>query len=88
MNVRIGTLSDLELSPSVVVAPSTAIHASVPPILHGIVAASTKSPGNLGPPLSHLGDHLLNQHTLLCRNRLMIQVRLQVLMEPFPTLFR
>lgn len=56
------------------------ILATIPPVLHRIVAASLESPCDLSPPLTHLGHHLLNHLSLIRRDRVVVQCRLQVLM--------
>jgi hypothetical protein len=79
-------MSDFKLSATLLMASSSSIHSSVPPILDSIVTTASQSSGDLSPTFAHLGDHLLDQHSLLGRDRVMVQVRLQVLMKPFATL--
>jgi hypothetical protein len=59
---------------------SAAVHATIPPVLDSVVAATAKAASDLGPALAHLGDHLLNQLTLLGSDGVMVEVGLQVLM--------
>lgn len=49
---------------------------TIPPVLYGIVAASTKSPSNLCPSLAHLGYHLLNKDAFIRGDWLVIEVGL------------
>jgi hypothetical protein len=58
---------------------SAAVHATIPPVLDSVVAATAKAASDLGPALAHLGDHLLNQLTLLGSDGIMVEVGLQVL---------
>lgn len=64
------------------------VHPTVPPILHCVVAPTSKATGDLRPSLTHLPDQPLNHHTLFRRNRLVVQARFQILMEAFSALFR
>lgn len=64
----------------------SAILATVPPVLDGVVAAAVQSSGNLCPPLALLLDHALDESALLCRDGIMIQSWLQVLMVSLPAL--
>lgn len=45
-------------------APPLAVHAAVPPVLDGVVAAVPQPPGNLCPALAHVADHALDQEPL------------------------
>lgn len=65
---------------------SLAIHAAVPPVLDGIVAAVAESASDLRPTLSHVVDHALDQQAFLGRDGLTVQRRLQVLVEAFSAL--
>jgi hypothetical protein len=62
--------------------------ASVPPVLHCVVAASLESPCNLCPPLAHLGHHLLDQLALFRRNWIVVKCRLEILVVSFSALLR
>lgn len=67
-------------------ASSLAVHAAVPPILDGVVAAVAESAGDFGPALAHLVDHAFNHQALLGGDGLAVQRGLQVLMESFAAL--
>lgn len=54
-------------------ASALAVHAAVPPVLHGVVAAVPKSPRNLRPALAHLANHAFNHQALFRRDRLAVQ---------------
>jgi hypothetical protein len=58
---------------------SAAVHATIPPVLDSVVAATTQTTSDLGPALAHLSNHLLNQLTLLGSDGVMVEVGLQVL---------
>jgi len=68
------------------VHPLSAILASVPPVLDGVVAAAVQSSGNLCPPLALLLDHALDEGALLRRDGIMVQCWLQVLVVSLPAL--
>ena len=51
---------------------SAAIHSTIPPILHCVVASSMKPSGDLGPSLAHFANQLLNDLTFLGSDRVMI----------------
>lgn len=61
-------------------ASSSSIHASVPPVLHSIVATTSQSARDFGPALTHFGHHSLNLATLLVGDGIMVEVGFQVLM--------
>lgn len=65
-----------------------AVHAAIPPILNGVVAAVTEAASNFSPTLAHLIDHAFDHKTLVGRNGFPIQRGLEVLVEAFPTLLR
>lgn len=65
---------------------SLPVHASIPPVLDGVVAAVAQSPGDLRPALSHFVDHPFDHHALLGGDGLVVQGRLQVLVESLPAL--
>ena len=69
-----------------VVETLSSVHAAIPPVLDGVVASAMQSASNLGPPLAHLGDHPLNQDTLLGRDGIQVQRRLEILVEPLTAL--
>lgn len=63
-----------------------AVHAAVPPVLDGIVAAVAQAAGDLGPTLAHFIHHAFDQETLVGGDGLPVQSGLEVLVEAFPTL--
>lgn len=67
-------------------ASSLAVHAAVPPILDGVVAAVPESAGDFGPALAHLVDHAFDHQALLSRDGLAVQRGLQILMKSFTAL--
>src|SRR4051812_31699596 len=48
------------------------VQASIPPILHSIVAPSMKTSRNLCPALSHFGNHSFYHSPFLWTDRLMV----------------
>ena len=52
----------------------------------GVVAAATEPSRDLGPALSHLGDHLLDENALLGSDGIMVKVGLEVLVETLTAL--
>jgi len=60
--------------------------AAIPPVLHCVVTSTLESSCDLGPPLAHLCNHLLNKVSFFRGDRVMIQRRLEVLMVAFATL--
>lgn len=72
-------LANFKLGTALLVVASSSVHASIPPVLYGVVASSSQSSRDLGPSLSHLGDHLLDHDTFLRGDRVMVEIRLQVL---------
>lgn len=81
-------LANLELRATCLLVASASVHASIPPILHGIVAAAAEPASDLCPPLAHLGDHLLDHDAFLRSNGVMVEVGLEVLVEALSALFR
>lgn len=77
--------SSVHLSTPLSIAATT-VHASVPPILDGVVTAATKAAGNLGPSLAHLSDHLLNHLSLLGCDGVMVEIGLEILVVSLPAL--
>ena len=67
--------------------PAAAVHATIPPVLDGIVAAAVEAASNLGPALAHLSHQALDQGALFGRDGIVVKRGLEVLMEPLPTLF-
>jgi hypothetical protein len=67
-------------------SPFPPVLASVPPVLDGIVAASIESARDLSPLLPHFRDHSLDGLSLFGRDRVVVQVRLEILMIAFPAL--
>lgn len=86
LSIVLRLLANLELRPSGAVVSTPSVHAAVPPILDGVVTTTTQSPGNLSPALAHLANHLLDHDAFLWRDGLMIEIRLEVLVESFPAL--
>ena len=83
----IALLTNLDFVPSLGGgASSSAVHTAVPPVFDGIVAPSTQAASDFSPSFAHLGDHLLDENALLWSDGFMVQVGLQVLMEPLPAL--
>lgn len=66
--------------------PPAAVLTTIPPVLDGVVAAAMEAAGNLSPSLAHLGDHLLDHGALLGSDGVVVEVRLEVLVIPFPAL--
>ena len=64
----------------------SAVLAAVPPVLDGVVAAALESACDLGPPLAHVGDQLLNQFALFLGDGVVVQRGLQVLVVSFAAL--
>lgn len=79
LRVVLRWLSDFKLGTALLVVASSSVHASIPPVLYGVVASSSQSSRDLGPTLSHLGDHLLDHDTFLGGDGVVVEVRLQVL---------
>jgi hypothetical protein len=73
-------LAHFKLGTALLLIASSSVHPSIPPILDGIVAASTKSAGDLGPSLAHFRNHLLDHDAFLGSDGVMVEVGLQVLM--------
>ena len=67
-------------------AAAATVHSTIPPVLDGIVAATTQTTGDLGPTLAHLGDHLLDENALLGSDGIMVKVGLEVLVESLTAL--
>jgi hypothetical protein len=86
--LRLVWVTDLELGAALLVVASSSVHASVPPVLHGVVTASSQASGDLCPSLAHLCHHLFDQDALLGSDGVMVEVWLQVLVEAFSTLLR
>src|SRR6266567_1556425 len=62
------------------------ILATVPPVLHCVVASSLESSGDLCPPLPHLLDQPLDLLAFLRGDWLMVQTGLEVLVVSFSAL--
>lgn len=75
------------VGPATIVTLS-AVLASIPPVLDGIVTAAVKPSCNLCPPLTDLVDENLNLGTLFGSDGLVIQGGLQVLVKSFSALLR
>ena len=65
---------------------SSAVLATVPPVLDCIVAATMESACDLSPALAHLGDHLLNEGAFLWGDGVVVEMRLEVLVVTLTTL--
>lgn len=83
---RLGRLLHFELGAALLRAATSSIHPAIPPVLDSVVAAASQPSGNLSPPFPHLRYHLLNHDALFWRDGIVIQVGLQILVEPFTTL--
>ena len=88
LNAFLRLLANFEFGAATMMTPSPSIHSTIPPVFNGIVASATQSSSDFGPSLAHLRNHLLNQKTFLGSDGIMIEIRLQVLVEALPTLFR
>ncbi len=67
---------------------TSTIHAAVPPILHSVIAASSKSTGDFGPALAHLAYQSFDKLAFIWRDRLMVQCGFEILVKAFSTLLR
>lgn len=85
MNLR-RLRSSLEFNTALLVVASSSVHPTIPPVLHGVVAAAAKSPCDLCPSLAHLSDHLFDQNPLFGGDGVMIEIGLQVLVIPLSAL--
>ena len=65
---------------------TTAVHAAIPPVFNGIIAAPMQSTGNLGPTLAHFGDHAFYLEALFGADGFVVEGRLEVLVISFATL--
>ena len=83
---KLRLLADFKLSATRVVVASPTVHATIPPVLHCIVATPSEAPCNLGPPLAHLANHLLDNETFLWRDGLVVEIGLQVLVKALAAL--
>lgn len=79
-------LANADFLATVVVAATATVHSTVPPVLDSIVAAASQTTCDLGPTLAHLGDHLLDEDALFGSDGIMVEVRLEVLVETLATL--
>lgn len=66
-------------------APSPVL-ATIPPVLHGVVAAAVELACDLGPLLAHLSDQALNDLALFGSNGLVVERGLEVLVEALAAL--
>ena len=73
------------ISPTVDQPPSP-VHATIPPVLDGVVASSIQSSRNLGPSLAHLVHQSLDEDAFFWGDGVMAQGRFEVLVESLPTL--
>ena len=85
LTAHLDSVAGLHLGAALLVS-SSAVLAAVPPVLDGIVAATSQTSGDLGPALAHLGNHLLNHGTLFRADWLMVEVWLEVLVIPLTAL--
>jgi hypothetical protein len=79
-------LANTDFLAAVVVAATATVHSTVPPVLDGIVAAATQTTCDLSPTLTHLSDHLLDENALFGSDGIMVEVRLEVLVETLAAL--
>lgn len=79
-------LANADFLAAMVVAAAATVHSTVPPVLDGIVAAATQTTCDLSPTLAHLGDHLLDENALFGSDGIMVEVRLEVLVETLAAL--
>lgn len=79
-------MSNLELCLSLLLVASTAVHATIPPVLDGVVTSSSQAARDLCPTLAHLGHHLLDEDAFFRRDWVVVQIWLQVLVESLATL--
>lgn len=84
---RLLLLPDLKFCTTLLLITSTSIHTTVPPVLHSIVAASTKTSSDLCPSLAHVVYHLLDQDAFVRGDGIMIEIRFQILMIALSALF-
>lgn len=84
--VLLRMMTDVQLRSSLDVSSAASVHPPVPPILDGVVTSTTQASCNLRPALAHLRHHLLNQHTLFGRDGLVVEIGLEVLVEPLSAL--
>lgn len=88
-----GAISPFVVARAALIGPAAvvtlaAVLASIPPILHRVVAAAVQTSCNLCPPLADLVDENLYLDTLLGCDGLMVECGLEVLVESFPALLR
>lgn len=62
------------------------VHAAVPPVLDGIVAAAVETPCDLSPTLAHLRHQPLDHCALLWCDGVVVEGGLEVLVEAFTAL--
>lgn len=82
MHLRVALLwlrTGVEFDSALLVVAASPVHATIPPILDCVVAASSQTSGNLSPSLAHLGNHLLDHDTFLRSDGVMVEVGLEVL---------
>jgi hypothetical protein len=65
-----------------------AVHATIPPILNGVVATVTEAASDLSPTPAYLIYHAFDNKAFIGRNGFAVQGGLEVLVEAFPTLLR
>lgn len=79
-------LANADFLAALVVAATATVHSTVPPVLDGVVTAATQTTCDLSPTLAHLSDHLLDENALLRSDGVMVEVRLEVLVETLTAL--
>lgn len=52
---------------------TSSVHTAVPPVLHGVIASSMESSGNLCPTLPHLANQTFNLESFFGADRLMVE---------------
>ena len=67
-------------------AAALAVHAAIPPVLDGVVAAVAQAAGDLCPTLAHLIHHALDHQALVGRDGFPVQRGLEVLVEALTAL--
>lgn len=86
LGVILRVMTDFQLRSSLDVSSAASVHPPIPPVLDGVVTSTTQPSCNLRPALAHLRHHLLDQHTLFGRDGLVVEVGLEVLVEPLSAL--
>jgi hypothetical protein len=64
------------------------VHATVPPVLDGVVAPIAQPSCNLSPPFAHLFNQLFNHLSFTRIDWFVVQIGFEVLVVAFSTLLR